>query len=325
MNDKKIMNNSFSGDDVLSGSLKSFVSNAYNIGFNVDSVCYEGSMGTGLFGKNSRLNLNSCAKTITSIAMGILLNEYKYVSLDDFVVDYFPSYRTHIPVYTQSITIKNLLQMNAGKNMRSLLSVPSHKKWEDDWLSWFLENEHDNKPGESFYYSSHCCYTIARIIEVVSKEDINSFLKRRLWDLLSIHTPQWDKCPMGFSIGAGNIWMTCNDLSKLGALLLHNGVWQNQQIIDKSYMSSMINDIVSSSDPFGWGDEECAQGYSLFLWKCSPNQTYRMWGAGGNFSIIDYFNNCCLTITALCDPKSWMLKNDHDLVRLAYALIQSLN
>ncbi len=325
MNDKIIMNKILFTDDVLNSHLGIFVSNAYNIGFNVDSVYYEGHIGTHLFGKNSRLNLNSCAKTITSIAMGMLLNEYKYVSLDDFVVDYFPSYRTHIPIYTQSITIKNLLQMNSGKNMRSLLSLPSQKKWKNDWLSWFLEKEHDNKPGESFYYSSHCCYTIARIIEVVSKEDINLFLKRRLWDLLGIQTPQWDKCPMGFSIGAGNIWMTCNDLSKLGSLLLHNGVWQKRQIINASYMSTMINDVVPSNDPFGWNDEECNQGYGLFLWKCSPNQTFRMWGAGGNFSIIDYFNNCCLTITASCDPKSWILKNDHDLARLAYDLIQSLN
>lgn len=95
--------------------------------------------------------------------------------------------------------------MESGKKIQSLLRKSGKTLWDNDWLAWFFEAPLDCTPGTRFYYSSHCCYVIGRLIKKLTGQDINLFLEKQLWNPLNIEMPYWSKCPQRFTNCAGNL------------------------------------------------------------------------------------------------------------------------
>ncbi len=298
-------------------SINYFLHDAQSMGFNVESISVQSTDGKIFEGNDELVNVHSVAKTITSLAFALLLKEHSDIGLNDKVVSFFPEYSSSFSKNTDRIMIKDLLHMQSGKLIQSLLQKNNNVEWNVDWAKWFFEYPMNFLPGTIYYYSSHCCYMIGRIIEKIAHEDVNDFLLRRFWEPLGISKPFWEKCPKGYTNCAGNLMLRCSDLSKIGWLILNKGRYDSVQLdISENYIRNMCTDIVSSSDPFKWNDEECSAGYGYFLWKCKNSERYRIWGAGGNFSVIDFSLHICVTITAIRDDMNWKYRNDQDLLRL---------
>lgn len=294
-----------------------FFSKALKEGFNIESICIQTKDNVIFEGSDAIVNVHSVAKTITSLALGLLLQEHEEIHLYDKVVSFFPEYKDCYSKNTNYIEIRDLLHMSSGKSIQSLLQPNNNAKWNEDWVKWFLEYPMNSLPGNVYYYSSHCCYMIGRIIERVSNEDVNDYLLYRLWEPLKISKPYWGKCPHGYTNCAGDLMMKCSDLSKIGWLILNKGLYDSVQIdISENYMEKMCFDVVNSSDPFRWNDEECNAGYGYFIWKCKEKGKYRIWGAGGNFSVIDFLLHKCVTVTAVRDDLNWRFYNEQNLLRL---------
>jgi CubicO group peptidase (beta-lactamase class C family) len=302
--------------------LKKFIDRFNRCGFNLNNIRIDFS--TDEFYEyelepNIKLNLHSCAKTITSIAIGICLYE-NLLSLEDFFLDYFPEYKQKTYNGTKEIKIKHLLQMTAGKELRSLLSDTNVESWTNDWLVWFIEYPLSWIPGKHFYYSAHCSYVLGRVIEKVTGKTVNEFLDSKLWKIIGIEKPYWDTCPQGHTICAGNIYLSCEELSKIGLMLLNYGKLKGKRILEPIYVKNMIQDIVPSQDSF-FEDFEGSFGYGYSIWKCSRPNTFRIWGAGGNYCILDYYKNIVITITAKTDLQNWKRNNDNNILREAYNVI----
>ena len=293
------------------------------MGFGVDTIRFKSQDSDIFCGKNSIVNIHSCAKTFTSIALGIAMGLYN-IDLSDPIIKFFPSYKESAYDGTESIQLIDLLHMQAGKKLQSLLQDCGNPLWNEDWLAWFFEAPLCYAPGTKFYYSSHCCYVIGRLIQILSGEDVNDFLEKYFWNLLDIKKPYWSKCPKGFTNSAGNLMLSCLDLSKLGEVLLNNGQYGGLQICPSNYVEQMTKNIVNSEDPFDWNDVECQNGYGFLIWKCLKSQTYCSWGAGGTFCIVNYEKNCTITITSVRDDINWRNYNDHNILREVNKFIDAL-
>lgn len=302
--------------------IDNLINKAMEYGFRIDTISIDKpNSRPEIFGKNSSVNVHSIAKTITSIGLGIFLSENQQISLEDKVLDYSPEYKEFASIGTEKITIKNLLHMQSGKHIQSLLQKNDNELWNSDWLLWFFEYPMNENPGEKYFYSSHCCYVIGRLIEKISKKDVNEYLNEKLWSKLKIPIPQWDLCPSGYTNCAGNLWINCDDLSKIGRLILNQGIIGENNIFKNNYIYTMLNDLVGSCDPFDWDDLECKSGYGYFIWKCSIPNVYRLWGAGGNFCVIDFSRHQCITVTSKRDDINWRKNNDNDLLRLIFDIL----
>ena len=294
-----------------------FIYEAIKKGFNIDSVCVQTPNSLQFAGNNNIINVHSAAKTITSLAFALFLKEYRQISISDKIISFFPEYNSCLSKNTEYITIRDLLHMQSGKYIQSLFQKNIKQDWNQDWAKWFFEYPVESLPGTYYYYSSHCCYMIGRIIAKISQVDVNDFLEDRLWRPLAINKPFWSKCPAGYTNCAGNLMIKCTDLAKIGWTILNKGEYNSIDLnMERNYVENMYTDIVCSSDPFGWNYEECNCGYGYFLWRCKGNKRFRIWGAGGNFSVIDFPTNKCITITAIRDEVNWKSHNDQDLLRL---------
>ena len=237
----------------------------------------------------------SGSKTFTSIAVGICRDEGR-LSLYDKVIDYFPEYKGISSGSANSMTIRDLLHMASGKGA-FWFSVDEQTLHNVDWAELFFKEPQIKDPGVKFFYSNACTYMLSRIVEKVSGDILRDFLIPRLFSPLEILNPQWHTCPKGHTLGATELFLTTAEFSRLGIMLLHDGIYMDKVIVSKEYIQEAVTDIIETKD-CGFQDMESMAGYGYQLWRCSPEGVYRADGKYGQFCIVIPDKEAVVTITA---------------------------
>ena len=247
------------------------------------------SMETYRFRSNDRENLYSASKVFTSIGIGIA-EDQGLLKLSDKVLDFFPEYSHLASKGSEKITIKNLLQMSSGHMTENF---NDYNKM--DRAELFFKTELKNKPGSTFFYEDLCSYMLGRIIHKVSGSTLLEYLKPRLFTPLGIVNPQWHTCQLGYTSCSGGLYLTTEEFSRIGILLLQKGQYNHQQIVSSDYIRRMHLDLVDSSSK---NDLETKGGYGYQVWKCTPKNTYRADGMYGQFCIVLEDYKAVITVTS---------------------------
>jgi CubicO group peptidase (beta-lactamase class C family) len=132
---------------------------------------------------NTIFDVRSVTKTVTAVAMMILIEEGK-LALNDPVTKYLPGFSSN------SITIHHLLTHTSG------LPASRPKEIEDitikrdrtlaDVVVLLAKQEPEFTPGSQFRYASSGFAILGRIIEVVSGKSYEQFVKERVFDPLGM-------------------------------------------------------------------------------------------------------------------------------------------
>ena len=73
---------------------------------------------------------------------------------------------------------------------------------------------------------------LGRVVEKVSGLTMREYLMTRLFDKLEIWNPQWG-VPQGTFCASG-LYLTTEELSRLGIMLLQNGVYKDEEIVSQT-------------------------------------------------------------------------------------------
>lgn len=130
-------------------------------------------------------NLASVSKQFTAACI-VLLNQKGKLDLDDKLSKYFPDF----PSYSQSITLKHLLNHSSGiKDYRVLAFIKG-----DDTFNYtnaevrklLVAQELDFEPGSTFSYSNSGYWFLNQIVEQVSGQSIISFAEENIFKPLKM-------------------------------------------------------------------------------------------------------------------------------------------
>lgn len=245
-------------------------------------------IGEHRFRSNDRLNLCSASKTFVSVGVGIAETE-ALLKLDDKVLDYFPEQQHISSKGSELITIEHLLRMTSGHCFEDFSRYN-----EIDRAELFFITELKEAPGVSFYYEDLCTYMLGRIIEKISGENLLTYLKPRLFDKLNIVNPQWHTCQNGHTHCSGGLYLTTEEFSRIGILLLNNGVFNDKRIVPASYIERMQSDWIDTSYKL---DSESKQGYGYQVWKCTIPNSFRADGMYGQTCIVLKDYDAVITFT----------------------------
>lgn len=240
------------------------------------------------FRSNDRENLCSASKTFTAVAIGIAVRE-GLLTVEDHVLDFFPEFNSIAYEGSEHITVEHLLTMTSGH-----LHQEEDKFNDMDRAQLFFSTELKAKPGTTFFYEDLCSYMLGRIVYKVSGADLLAYLKPRLFDKLGIVNPQWHTCHLGYPSGSGGLYLTTEEFSRVGVLLLSGGVYQGQRILSADYVERMHDRWVDTSVKM---DPETQRGYGYKVWKCTLPNAYRADGMYGQFCVILKDYNAVITIT----------------------------
>ncbi|MCR5457714.1 MAG: beta-lactamase family protein [Clostridiales bacterium] len=199
----------------------------------------------------------SACKSVTSIAIGCLIDEGK-LSLDDNLADIFKEELNNSEKLTvKKITVKNLLMMQSGMLFAEISSAAS-----EDWLKGFAGSIQASKPGTKFAYNSINTYILARIVAKISGISLTDYLKKKIFKPLGITNYFWEKCPRGYAKGGWGLYIAIEDFAKLGVLLSHKGMWNGKRLLSEEYIEQATSRQVST--PAENGDFD----YGFQIWSC---------------------------------------------------------
>jgi CubicO group peptidase (beta-lactamase class C family) len=177
------------------------------------------------------------AKSITSLAIGIALNEGKIKSLDDRADRYAPKLSGTLFGET---TIRNLLLMASGAR------YTEEYNGNDDAarFSWSMTRngiegaadiitERDTPQGTRFSYASANTHMLAAVLRGATGVSLSEYLTPRLWQAIGAETSAlWRTDKTGLEVAGGNFNATLRDYGRLGIVLANDGIRpDNRQIV----------------------------------------------------------------------------------------------
>ncbi len=237
----------------------------------------------------------SASKTFTALAVGMCIDDV-FLTVKDPVINFFPEYKGVASKGSDQITIEHLLHMASGKE-EYWFGTEDHLKMTSDWAELFFKVPVTKKPGTYFHYSNACTYMLGRIVERVSGKNLRDFLAARLFTPLGIFNPQWHTCPGGHTLAATGLYLTIDEFSKLGMILLNDGIYNNQRLISENYIHAAVNHTIDT-ERLTSGSTHHGAGYGYQIWRCAHQGAYRADGKYGQLCIVVPDKEAVITVTA---------------------------
>ncbi len=182
-----------------------------------------------------RFEVQSVTKSITSLALGLAVQERLIPGLDAKVKDHYPA--LDAGPYSGEITFRHLATCTSGIKAKTSASLYNARE--------------DVKPGvESRYHNEHTI-ELARALTYVFGDDLETVLRSRVLQKINADT-KWDKigtvrltdgreAPVVY--GSHRSHWTAQDLARVGWLYANGGRWNGTQILSAEYVAESMTAI----------------------------------------------------------------------------------
>ena len=205
--------------------------------------------------------LMSVSKSITSILIGIAMDQKKIASTNLPMIGFFPSYpdiaRQELK---KNIQLRHVLTMTAGLkwntwtypdgDMRDSTSAMWHS---DDWIRYVLEKEVVEPPGERYVYSNGCTMLLGEILRNATGMAADRYAEKHLFAPLGIDHYHWHKLPDGVVNTMGGLRLSPRDMAKIGYMMLKGGRWEGRQVVSTEWVEESTRAHVQEQLLFGSG------------------------------------------------------------------------
>ncbi|OLS37129.1 hypothetical protein BTR22_10635 [Alkalihalophilus pseudofirmus] len=193
--------------------------------------------------ENSRTQINSIAKSITSSLIGIAIDQGYIEGIDQKASDFIPEILEQEDIRKHDWTIEHFLTLTDGLNCPETtawndIMVPLESS--DNWVDFIISRELVNDPGNQFNYNTGASHLLSVILERASGQSTKQFANEHLFSPLGIGTIDyfWDIDSNGYYTGGYKMEMVPADLAKIGYLFLNGGRWDGNQIIAQEWVEA---------------------------------------------------------------------------------------
>jgi CubicO group peptidase (beta-lactamase class C family) len=208
-----------------------------------------------------RHRLYSVTKSVTSMLVGIAIDQGAIEGLDVPIAELLPDYTSANPdPRRDQITLEHLLTMSDGIDWREHdfpyddpRNTVSQMRASADAVQFVLDRPMARAPGEAWAYNSGASILLGAIVEKATGRDLLSFAREVLFDPLGVGTVYWERASGGHYHTGGGLDMTPRDMVRLGYLMLHNGRWDGQQILSAGWVARSTTAHYPAYEPYGYG------------------------------------------------------------------------
>lgn len=230
----------------------------------------------------------SVTKSFTSSAIGLAVAE-GLLMIEDRVVDIFPNLApSPIDANLAELRVKHLLTMSAEHP-----ALPGPRS--SPFIAAFLAERLALPPGSRFDYSNQCSYMLSAIVQRLTGEPLDVYLRPRLFEPLGIVARPWIKSEEGVNNGGWGLHLTTREMARFGQLCLQQGVWQGQRLLPAAWVDEATSRHVAS-----WGNAGATDwtvGYGYQFWR-GRHDSYRADGLLGQLCLILPKLDVLIAITA---------------------------
>jgi CubicO group peptidase (beta-lactamase class C family) len=208
------------------------------------------------YGKNSKSNSFSMAKSYVSAALGKAIMEGKIKSLDQKVSDFFPQFKND---KAANMTVGDLSSMSSGLNWDedyySPFSITTRSYFDENLDQCILGLKCTEDPGKSYNYLSGNTQLLAMVIEKATGQSLADYVSDKFWKPLGAEnealwqTDKKDGTVKAYCCIASN----ARDFARMAKLYEHHGKWNGQQILDSAFIAKSTMPRFADSPQYGYG------------------------------------------------------------------------
>ncbi len=265
------------------------------------------------WGDTKRVDMTfSVTKSFLSTMAGLAEDQGLISSITDRVVEYVWD-GTFDGVHNGKITWEHLLQQNSdwsgalwgGKDWADR---PPKEGGVDNWKFRTL-----NEPGTVMEYNDVRVNVLAYSLTHVWRKPLPMVLKEYIMDKIGASTTwRWHgyehawteidglqmKSVTGGGHSGGGLFISTEDMARFGLLFLHDGQWNDEQLISKSWIQKAIE---PSKPNMNYGYMWWLNKKGSRHWKGLSEKLYYAAGFGGNFIVVDSENDV-VVVTRWLEP-----------------------
>lgn len=220
------------------------------------------------FNADTLHDVRSVTKSVVSLLFGIAVAEGAIESVDERLDQYFSDRADLLQPEHSGIRLRHLLSMTSGirwdertypyTDPRNSETAMYHA---EDRLQLILSEHVSASPGDRFNYSGGDVELVAKILEGATRKPLTTYATERLFEPLGIESFEWLEYPSGGPIVASGLRMRPLDMAKIGQLVLQNGRWADNQVVDEAWIRESTSFKVQVR-----GDGRCGRQYGYFWW-----------------------------------------------------------
>jgi len=227
----------------------------------------------GLATKESKNNVYSVTKSITSLLLGIAIDMEYIESVDQTIDDFIDLSSYENQEVLSTITIKNLITMSAGLvwDSSDLAKEMSELRMAEDPVALILDRDIEYTPGTNFNYSDGAAHLMSIIISQATGMSAHDFAKAYLFTPLSISNTIWNTDRLDNNIGGCDLYLSHEDMYKIAKLVLNRGEYEGTRIVSATWIDESTATQISV---------DYATDYGFYWWITSPGDQKRISARG---------------------------------------------
>jgi len=208
------------------------------------------------YGKDSKSNSFSMAKSVVSAALGKAIMQGKIKSLDQLVSDFYPEFKDG---KTATMTVGDLSSMASGldwdESYYSPFSVTTRAYFDEDLDKVILGLKGESAPGKAYKYLSGNTQLLAMCIQKATGENLADYVSKNFWQPLGAENEAlWQTDHKGGMVKAYCcIASNARDFARFGKLYKQHGKWNGQQILDSTFVAKSTTPRFADSPEYGYG------------------------------------------------------------------------
>ena len=238
--------------------------------------------------------LQSVTKSVTSAALGIAIDDGLIEGVNVPVLPYFDDYEhdTSDP-RKRAITLEDFLTMRSGIewNTQGAYGSGNHStdllEASDEWVRFVLEQPTDAAPGSRFEYNDGVSVLLGKILREATGQRIDEWARERLFEPIGITEFYWKITPDGEADTEGGLYLSTEDLARIGYLFLRGGEWNGCQIVSRQWVEASTAPVVPDVAP---DNDRPDPGYGYQWWildaQDGATRVFAGNGYGGQFVLV---------------------------------------
>lgn len=249
------------------------------------------------FDQNTLHCLASDSKSVTSVLLGIAIDEGLVEGTDETMFSFFPDYSGHSDPVKNQITLAHMLAMASGLPWNEGYPYDDPRNdlvamvFSEDPIAYVLGKSTVAAPGTQFIYNSGTTNLLGEVISRTSDMTLWAFAEQQLLAPLVISSYEWYAFPNApeMAVASSTLYLRPRDMAKIGQMYLDGGVWEGTRVVSEGWVTESTTEIMSipvSESPIpGY-----LHGYGFQWWlgtfSTGDTDFYTAAGHGGQFIIV---------------------------------------
>ncbi len=235
--------------------------------------------------------LQSVTKSVTSIALGIAIDEGKMGGVNTHPMELFSGYSQDFSdPRRKAITLEDLLTMRSGIDWNEAGSYESDEnscvimERSNAWIQYVLSRPMREAPGTKWDYNSGVSMLLGKLVGISTGKRVDLWTEEKLFKPIGIKNYFWKPTPDKEIDTEGGLYLHAQDLARIGYLFLHKGKWGDKQIVSEQWVKQSTNPVVADIHP---ENDKSNAGYGYQWWVPSVKPyIYACNGYGGQFVMV---------------------------------------